>query len=301
MPPSSGANLARWLCPFRLGRWYDANLLAEAEHVHHVPVFGDLAMADPVHVDAAEREGLAGGWDAQELSDVGTGVTPAQDDDVAFGDDVVDRPGGVEGPEQVRGSLFEACQAGGLPGKRGVVAVVARRYLVERADVAAVDDVPACTGAAAPCWRGLSSCPPVCRAGCWSGGGLAGCGDDPELLKQPVQVHDVPVLGHLPAAERMDVDTRESELSSGGRDAHEAAGVGAGLAPADSNPVALGDQVLHAELEWVERVQDRLNPGLEVSAPVALPGERVVLGPSIRHSVTATSQPAPSSSWDTPP
>ena len=53
-------------------------------------MLGQLSIAQAVDVDPGDPDVLAGGGEAEELSDVGGLVGPPDDDLVVFGDDVFD-------------------------------------------------------------------------------------------------------------------------------------------------------------------------------------------------------------------
>src|SRR2546422_460752 len=105
------------------------------------PMLGALPVLEPRDVDSRNLHGLAGRGDAHELAGVGARHRPADDDLVAFRDDVIDRRAAVgEGCAQHEEPLLFPFAAGRHSRRGGVVDVVLGRHLVNHADVASVHD-----------------------------------------------------------------------------------------------------------------------------------------------------------------
>src|SRR3989475_3670917 len=135
--PSLGLGLR---CAGRRGR--DAELHHQARDVPLSPVLCALPVLEPRDVDSRDLHRLAGRGDAHELAGVGARHRPADDDLVAFRDDVVDRRVAVgEGCAQHEEPLLLPFAARRHSRCRGVVDVVLGRHLVNHADVASVHDL----------------------------------------------------------------------------------------------------------------------------------------------------------------
>src|SRR5881628_1300994 len=134
MGPSLGLRCAR------RGR-RDAQLHHQARDVPLPPVLDALAVLEPRDVDARDRHFLPGRRDAHELAAVGARHRPADDDLVAFRDDVINRRAAVgERGAQHEEPLLLPFPAGWHSGRGGVVDVVLGRHLVNHADVASVQN-----------------------------------------------------------------------------------------------------------------------------------------------------------------
>src|SRR3989454_11834238 len=134
--PSLGLGLR---CPGRRRR--DAQLHHQARDVPLSPVLGALPVLEPRDVDSRDLDGFPGRGDSHELAGVGARHRPADDDLVAFRDDVIDRRVAVgEGCAQHQEPLLLAFAAGRHSWCGCVVDVVLGRDLVNDADVASVHD-----------------------------------------------------------------------------------------------------------------------------------------------------------------
>src|SRR2546427_9147424 len=119
----------------------DAELHHQACDVPLSPVFGALPVLEPRDVDSRYLHGLPGRGNAHELPGVGARHRPADDDLVAFRDDIVDRRVAVgERCAQHEEPLLLPFAAGRHSRRGGVVDVVLGRHLVNHADVASVHD-----------------------------------------------------------------------------------------------------------------------------------------------------------------
>src|SRR5256886_1638575 len=126
-------------CPGRRRR--DAQLHHQARDVPLSPVLGALPVLEPRDVDSRDLDGFPGRGDAHELAGVGACHRPADNDLVAFRDDVIDRRAAIrEGCAQHEEPLLLAFAAGRHSWRGGVVDVVLGRDLVNHADVASVHD-----------------------------------------------------------------------------------------------------------------------------------------------------------------
>src|SRR5437870_5443027 len=135
MGPSLGLRCAR------RGR-RDAQLHHQARDVPLPPVLDALAVLEPRDVDARDRHFLPGRRDAHELAAVGARHRPADDDLVAFRDDVINRRAAVgERGAQHEEPLLLAFAAGWHSRCGGVVDIVLGRHLVNHADVASVQNL----------------------------------------------------------------------------------------------------------------------------------------------------------------
>jgi hypothetical protein len=120
----------------------------EVEVVVEVPRLGDLAVLDAVETDARDLDVGAGALEVLIGVAVGvaTGVlglqVPVGDDEIAFGDEVIDAMAGIrEGAGGVGEALLDGGEVGGLAVVlvTGVADVVVVKELVDDVDVALED------------------------------------------------------------------------------------------------------------------------------------------------------------------
>src|SRR6266571_3206879 len=137
MAPVTSLGLGR---PGRRRR--DSQLHHHSRDVPLSPVLGALSVLEPGDVDARDRAFLPGRRDAHELAAVGARHRPADDDFVAFRDDVIDRRTAVgEGRVEHLEPQPLPFAAGRQSRRGGVVDVVLGGDLVNHAEVASVHDL----------------------------------------------------------------------------------------------------------------------------------------------------------------
>src|SRR5438874_3053742 len=90
--------------------WDQTDLLSVTKLVDDVPVLGQLAVFEAMHIDAGDLEGLAICGHAQEVADHRPRIRPPHDDLVALRDDVLDREMRSEAGAEHRHTVLETGQ-----------------------------------------------------------------------------------------------------------------------------------------------------------------------------------------------
>src|SRR5579862_3570194 len=123
-------------------RRHDPELDEHAQPVYEPPMLGQTSIDAPADVDLGPFGALASRGNPHELTGHGAGGLQIVDDLVTAGDRALDRVAHVreralEGPE----ALLDAISRRGDAGLRRVLDVVGRQQLVEKAEVALIDDL----------------------------------------------------------------------------------------------------------------------------------------------------------------
>ena len=119
----------------------DSELLQHLQLFDDVPVLGHLAVAQAVHIDPGDGHLASRRGNAHEPSLVRPGIGPIGDDGVILPDQLVHREDRFERRRDGTDPRLQAFDTVGLAGKRAVLVVVVECDLVEKTQVASVENL----------------------------------------------------------------------------------------------------------------------------------------------------------------